>query len=98
MYEIGAEIIEGTKKFNGLDANPRRTERMRDQSSSFECLLFQSDAVRGCKQGADNSQQFFTNSGALGAIRSPAVSANQGHQEMKMAALMNPAVFSGDEL
>ena len=30
LYEIGAEIIQGTEKLNGLDTDPRRTERMRD--------------------------------------------------------------------
>jgi len=38
------------------------------------------------------------NARAPGAIQSPAVSADQRHQEMKMAALVNPAVFLGNEL
>ena len=38
------------------------------------------------------------NARAPGAIQSPAVSADQRHQEVEMAALMNPAVFSGNEL
>ena len=49
MMKVGAEIIEGTEKFDGLLADPGRAERMREQALRLERLRALHQSIGGCK-------------------------------------------------